>query len=176
MLAKAVEVPFSMRYRASTKVTRYSGRSALNGPPGPYLATYGWSVASESVFKVTVHVTEKPSTAAQLGLLNPENVAWELLPWSFVIDWFIPIGQYLDARAVSSCVAGTYVTSTLHKFNVGKISSPIFDADDYELRGCDYTRVVGSAPSLPLPKFKGLDKAASWQHCVNAIALLSQLR
>lgn len=33
---------------------------------------------------------------SQLGLTNPLNVAWELVPFSFVVDWFIPIGSFFD--------------------------------------------------------------------------------
>jgi len=33
----------------------------------------------------------------QLGLLNPLSLAWELVPWSFVVDWFVPIGSALSA-------------------------------------------------------------------------------
>lgn len=36
-------------------------------------------------------------SASQSGLLNPAQVAWELLPFSFVIDWFLPIGDTLKA-------------------------------------------------------------------------------
>jgi hypothetical protein len=35
----------------------------------------------------------------QLGLLNPLSLAWELASWSFVIDWFCPIGSVLQALA-----------------------------------------------------------------------------
>lgn len=31
------------------------------------------------------------------GFVNAASVAWELVPASFVVDWFIPIGTYLDA-------------------------------------------------------------------------------
>lgn len=31
-----------------------------------------------------------------LGLANPLEVAWELVPLSFVADWFLPIGDYLS--------------------------------------------------------------------------------
>jgi len=35
--------------------------------------------------------------ANQLGLINPAVVAWELVPWSFLVDWFIPVGSFLDS-------------------------------------------------------------------------------
>jgi len=36
------------------------------------------------------------NTASLLSLTNPLEVAWELVPFSFVADWFIPIGDYLS--------------------------------------------------------------------------------
>lgn len=33
--------------------------------------------------------------ASQLGFVNPLAVAWELVPFSFVVDWFVNIGQCL---------------------------------------------------------------------------------
>lgn len=33
----------------------------------------------------------------QLGLLNPISLAWELVPYSFVVDWVLPIGPALQA-------------------------------------------------------------------------------
>lgn len=32
----------------------------------------------------------------QLGLTNPALVAWELVPFSFVVDWFVPINSYIQ--------------------------------------------------------------------------------
>jgi hypothetical protein len=34
---------------------------------------------------------------AQTGFTNPVALGWELLPFSFVADWFLPIGDYLEA-------------------------------------------------------------------------------
>lgn len=34
--------------------------------------------------------------AARLGLTNPALVVWELVPFSFVVDWFIPVGNFLS--------------------------------------------------------------------------------
>jgi hypothetical protein len=37
------------------------------------------------------------ASAQQLGLTNPALIAWELVPFSFVADWFISVGDYLKA-------------------------------------------------------------------------------
>lgn len=33
------------------------------------------------------------------GISNPALLAWELIPYSFVVDWFLPVGSYLTALA-----------------------------------------------------------------------------
>lgn len=38
-----------------------------------------------------------------IGALNPVSVAWEIIPYSFVVDWFVPVGDVLEAY---SAVAG----------------------------------------------------------------------
>lgn len=35
--------------------------------------------------------------ANQLGFVNPLSVAWELVPLSFVVDWFASVGDYLNS-------------------------------------------------------------------------------
>lgn len=35
--------------------------------------------------------------ANRLGVINPASVAWELIPFSFLVDWFIPVGKFLDS-------------------------------------------------------------------------------
>jgi len=31
-----------------------------------------------------------------IGLVNPAAILWELVPYSFVVDWIVPIGQFLE--------------------------------------------------------------------------------
>lgn len=33
----------------------------------------------------------------QVGLANPAKIAWELVPFSFVLDWFVNVGDYLGS-------------------------------------------------------------------------------
>lgn len=36
-------------------------------------------------------------TLNRLGLINPLEVAWDLVPYSFVFDWFIPVGSWISS-------------------------------------------------------------------------------
>jgi hypothetical protein len=171
-LAHALNAPFRKRHSVSTRASNSRSFFTPANPLFPCGNTWGHTCKTETRSTLIVYSEERISVAATLGLLNPENVAWELLPWSFVVDWFIPIGQYLDARAITSCVNGSYVQSTKTAFRVtGRSGNANWGGDWCE--GVDFNRTVSSSPSLPLPSFKGLAKAASWQHCVNSIALLS---
>lgn len=48
-----------------------------------------------------------------LGLMDPLSVVWENVPYSFVVDWFYPVGDYLQALNQSHALSGTFVTSEL---------------------------------------------------------------
>jgi hypothetical protein len=67
------------------------------------------------------YLTEDISTPRSLGLLSPASVAWELLPWSFVIDWFLPIGNYLEVLETLPFLTPTVQCSYL-AINKGKVS------------------------------------------------------
>lgn len=64
--------------------------------------------------------------AAALGLINPFTIAWELVPFSFVVDWFLPIGRTLatisyyagcSVRGCSSTKADLTVKTELNPDN-----------------------------------------------------------
>jgi hypothetical protein len=44
----------------------------------------------------TVEVYEELGFSRQLGLVDPLSILWENIPYSFVVDWFYPIGSYLS--------------------------------------------------------------------------------
>lgn len=63
----------------------------------------------ESKVRYTYEVSPKypkPSTLNELGFTDPWTLAWELLPLSFVVDWFVNVGQVLES---------------LHEFNQWKV-------------------------------------------------------
>jgi len=50
------------------------------------------------------------ATLQSYGLVNPLEIAWEVLPWSFVVDWFLPVGAFirdLNANSNVTFVRGT---------------------------------------------------------------------
>jgi len=130
--------------------------------------------------KIVARLREEPSQIAKLGLQDPSNLLWELLPWSFVADWFIPIGQYLSARSFASHLTGTFITTITKKVIVhGYRMPPTIVSDggnsNYKRKVVTTSRTVSTTLSVPTPRFKPLSKAASYMHAANAVALLTQV-
>lgn len=124
------------------------------------------------------------ATAAQLGITNPALLAWELLPFSFVADWFLPVGNFLsslDATLGLTFLSGysqdfRRMTTTVHhdaNFRLkSDASHTVFIAAKAASETIRYERfVMTDFPSAVLPHFKN---PVSTTHAANAIALLVQ--
>jgi len=62
----------------------------------------------------TFEMYEEMAAYRQMGLANPLSILWERLPWSFVLDWFIPIGNYLELIGQIPSMKGRWMlTSSL---------------------------------------------------------------
>lgn len=60
-------------------------------------ATYSSDRVKSVRVKLWLEISNPQLTQLQqLGLTNPALVAWELIPFSFVFDWFISVGSYLQ--------------------------------------------------------------------------------
>jgi hypothetical protein len=124
------------------------------------------------------------------GLQNPYIVAWELVPFSFVADWFIPIGnalQNLTATNGLTFVGGYTVTKRTDTSSCsyspgtpwapGGGSNPIWHAESgpagWDEKAFSITRNgLASFPSVQFPAFKD---PRSFSHAASAIALISSL-
>lgn len=129
-----------------------------------------------------VPINEALRSASSFGLTNPLSLAWELTPWSFVFDWWFPLGPYLDQ-----------MDATLG-WEIKGYSSSNFSIADWRWRGRTYTasgwtytnswsssrrfvRLVRTASSsVPFPVFPTLkDPFSSSLRVGTALALLAGL-
>lgn len=78
-----------------------SARARDPGEPeriNPYGGTYNELREHEFGFRMQADVSiSNPMLyrASQFGIVNPATILWELVPFSFLVDWFIPVGNYL---------------------------------------------------------------------------------
>lgn len=138
----------------------------------------------EREVRVQILATIEPKDALSLaqssGLMDPFSVAWELVPYSFVVDWFLPLGDYLQAAAATRALKGTFQTTTTDHFSV----RGLYNGKGYHVQGGDshfydevfVDRTLSSTLNAKFPGFKPLKKALSLRHTLNAIALLSNLK
>lgn len=129
------------------------------------------------------YILNDPVLAAKcrVGLTNPLAVAWELGPWTFLLDWFVPIGDWLsslDATTGFAFKAGSCTTYTKLVRN-GKISVHGTDRSQKwkdvtlssNLDHFSMNRTVYSKTPVPTPFIKN---PVSVDHALNALALLGR--
>jgi len=184
--AQAVaELPFQAHYnRVSAQSDKEFTNEAFSSDPidGGVIVRSG-KLTSTRKSKLTIFFTATDSTnrsLTALGITNPAAVAWELLPWSFVIDWFLPIGDFIntwDATNGVSFAQGSRTvsinTKTVYRTESTSLSYGRFSGlRVLEVFKMDRERVI-SFPSPHLPSFKN---PVSTGHALNALALLNALR
>jgi len=97
-LSHASDQKFTACVRGQVKEgghTMWKKRTAINGTCGINVSQQ-WKVDT----KVRLdYVMENPilATLAQTGITNPLLLVWEKLPYSFVVDWCLPVGNWLSA-------------------------------------------------------------------------------
>lgn len=136
---------------------------------------------------VSFRVPEGGLSAANVfGLTNPLLVAWELVPFSFVVDWFLPVGTALESLTATSGLIFVKGYQTSHTKR--EVRTTISQEKPYTAGGRTrtWTGSVGgnymdfpfsrvplySFPSPVAPSFKD---PRSFAHAASAIALLQSL-
>jgi len=131
--------------------------------------------ASKSII---YEMSENISVQRSLGLSDPLSLVWELLPFSFVADWFIPIGTYLENLNTIPNLKGRFCTTVYcraegySRFVGTPAVFPSYNGASAHTKTLYIDRVITNKMAAILPSFKSLPDAMSPLHIANGIALL----
>lgn len=129
-------------------------------------------------WRLSVNPSDLP---ARFGLTNPLEVVWELVPFSFVVDWFIPIGDYLGALDTSyrfNHLGGTVGRRTVTKMTTiaSRVEASNQQWSGFTGSGTDVNvqrTKLTAAPAIGINTLK-LDVNVTPVRVASAIALLGQ--
>lgn len=109
----------------------------------------------------------------QLGVANPVSIAWELVPFSFMVDWVFDIGSFLGGFSdlLGLRVIGAYTTFFLKARGGQTYQNPPADQHGVVVR-----MVRETGLSRPIPNFSfTANVGRSLTRAANAVSLLAQI-
>lgn len=108
------------------------------------------------------------ATLNSYGLLNPALMLWQRQPYSFVIDWFIPIAPILGS------LAAPFGLTRFEQLRTA-VSGQDFNNDlGWDRRTCTYDRVVVNDVLPPIGNPFGKGSQLSLGQLASAVALIRQ--
>lgn len=161
------------------RVVRFRDRTAVSGTvssSAPTLISASGKARRSLNVIWKIQEDEQFTTLEEFGFMDPELVAWELMPYSFVVDWFVPIGSFLQARSSLNQLRGTAISSELLSGSATIKSGPIVQilSGSSVRKEVSLVRTVGPISSMPLPR-PGLKNPLSLDHMMSALALLQNI-
>lgn len=116
--------------------------------------------------------------------LNPASIAWELMPWSFVVDWVYDVGGYMRNAETflinQGRFKGGYITRTRRSLNVQTIrgAKEYGPNQSYSVNASGWSTGVikqrGLMDGYPFPQLPRFSADLGSGRLLNAAALLSQ--
>jgi len=168
-----------MRFSASLGAKRTTYECSSQPAVYTYRARLSYSA------RYIAELYEDISLNRSLGLVDPVQIAWEVVPYSFVVDWFLPIGTYLSAWQMIPKLKGRFIYTQRigHKSMSLRctLKSPIvgenwrYGSATERFEMFRTSRTVSNSLSVPFPTFNSPPKALSPRRIYNAVALIHQL-
>jgi len=144
----------------------------------------GWTGSFRRSDRATFYVTFDLNKS-DFSLGNPLELAYELTPYSFVLDWMFPVGSYLkslDALSGVLSAPGSVSTKLQGRLNYHNSSSPTPVSAPYTLETAptlsyDSTErnAYSTVPQGSLSSIVEYTPSSSFHAVVNGIALLTGL-
>jgi hypothetical protein len=157
--------------------------AVLQNSPYPHVKYSGTvNYSCKGVIKYRAR-TEWADILRTTGLINPLEVAWEVIPYSFVVDWFLPVGNFLNnldydlgiefSRGwITTKADVVYRGDVVHETIVSGGTTQNWSGGSKTTEVHGFSReILGSFPNVPRPEFKN---PISLGHVENALALLRQ--
>lgn len=158
-------------------------------------SVYSIAGKRESTLDITIRAVvyfkaeeEVIRSAVNLGLVNPASVAWEVVPFSFVVDWFLPIGNFLSSLDATlgvtfsrGCISIKTVEEQKVNFDTGQVSGGYSHNGGFVAKGRGsssyrkerFQRILYTDfPNVAPPQFKD---PVSLLHIANALALIKTI-
>jgi hypothetical protein len=161
-------------------------------------SVYGFDISGEALYLCEAQAiywfeveNEWLLTQSAIGLANPAEIVWELIPFSFVVDWVLPVGDYLAALTAQQglrFLGGTHTfRTTVETTYTSHPWDPVLNPNAWggpqlitregtasvRMRNKTVQRyALGQKPWPDLPSFKN---PISTGHALNALALLRSL-
>lgn len=113
-----------------------------------------------------------------LGLNDPASILWEMVPFSFVADWFIPIGTYLNVKEQLPNIKAEFEIQFKREYwrvlgygwqAVSHQGQTTVVTEKY------YSRQIASSLELPMPSPVSVTQAMGSKRVFNAVAILHQV-
>lgn len=172
-----LEHPVFRRYYTSCKATKYG---KTEGTPLSSGYTGRWSAKKSQRVNAYVEFDMQKAALVNYGWQNPASLIWEVIPYSFVVDWMIPVGDYLASLDALRAVSTAKVSVT-EKFKYGHAYRKYYKVAGIPYQSKNGTRNYESHEryiynSIPLPALPRWDPSSSYKALLNAVSLLVQTR
>jgi len=120
--------------------------------------------------------------ANQLGLINPAVVAWDAVPFSFVVDWFLPVNKFLNSLTNDFGIEIMWPQKTTKRTFFANSKDGYYQNGEYvgqfpsSVTGGCFVREVGA---FPIPGFLDrlhVPQIQPWLAATSISLLVQQLR
>lgn len=168
----------AFRNAQSTRLVKARGKSLLDVDfvlPNGHHVVGNHSVRTEIGAEMYCADPSVPQNAARFTSLNPLSIAWELMMFSFVVDWWWNVGGYLrsleSAVAFNSAFRSGYSTVTIRSWMGTQFElAPNYGHVKGAWRYQSLSRTALS--SMPFPRRPVVRFDTGWRQAVHIAALL----
>lgn len=157
--------PIYMRHCATSK-----GSYSRSVSASTYERTEEWKMSQRAI----VYTKQIPDNR-KITVGNPLEWLWEATPWSVIIDWGIPIGQFLsslDALKGIEATIGTLTTQTEYRSEIDNFYANYgYKTERKGVVRWDESR-RDPISSIPLPRLPKWKPSPSWRKLHHATSIL----